>query len=243
VHVHIGSGSDPQEQEKATKAGLEIVNSYSTVRTLDMGGGIKVGRMSYETGTDIADLGNAMTSAIVEFEESTGRSLRLEIEPGTAAVANAGYIIAKVIDVKHTEGLAGQNFIIVDAGMNVNSRPVLYGSEHPIVIFPQDSTERIVKEYLVFGPCCETGDAQTLSTYDPNTLKLRPLIEAKEKDLAGIGGAGAYCASMALQNYNSLERPPEIWVGLDGSITEITPRQNIREVWEREAVPLFVRGR
>ena len=243
VHVHIGSGSDPEKQKEATREALAIVDQYSTVERLDMGGGFKVARMSYEKGTDVPLLGEAMTATVTEFEERTGKNLLLEIEPGTGATATAGYVIARIIDVKDTQGPKGQNFINIDAGMNVISRTVLYGAEHPQVVFPQDCSERGVVEYLVFGPCCETGDAQTLEPGDPNKLKPRPLTEAREKDLMGIGGTGAYCASMALQNYNSLERPPEIWVGLDGEITVITPRQNIVEVWSKETVPALRRGR
>jgi diaminopimelate decarboxylase len=233
VHVHIGSGSDPAKQKEAIKEALNIVKDYESVTTLNMGGGFKVGRMSGEQDTDIEEMGQAMGAALADFEQETGRKIRLEVEPGTALVANAGHIVTEIIDIKDT-GPDGRKFLIVNGGMNMNARPVFYGAQHPLVVVAQDGIERDVSEYAVFGINCESGDLLTPEPGKPETIAPRRLLEAKIGDLLVIGGAGAYCSSMAPGNYNSQPLQPEVMIEKDGNIRSIRKRQPLRDLWRRE---------
>ncbi len=57
IHTHIGSGSDPAVWQEVTKDTLKIVREFPSVTILNLGGGYKVGRMSYEASTDLQVVG------------------------------------------------------------------------------------------------------------------------------------------------------------------------------------------
>ena len=69
---------------------------------LSLGGGFKVGRMAGEASTDLKRIGMHVIEAFLAFRNEQGRGLRLEVEPGTFLVANAGALICSVIDCADT---------------------------------------------------------------------------------------------------------------------------------------------
>jgi len=48
VHTHIGSGSDPAVWQRTSLMSINLCRAFPEVTTLNLGGGYKVGRMSYE---------------------------------------------------------------------------------------------------------------------------------------------------------------------------------------------------
>ena len=80
-----------------------------TVRSINLGGGFKVGRMPGEASTDLTDVGAHVRAELEAFRQRDGRSLHLELEPGTYLVANAGTVVATCIDVVDT-GREGYRF-------------------------------------------------------------------------------------------------------------------------------------
>ncbi|MDP3988032.1 MAG: DUF2322 family protein [Candidatus Levybacteria bacterium] len=236
VHLHIGSGSDPEKQKDAIKEGLAIVRQYKTVTNLNMGGGFKVGGMSYENDTNINKMGKEMEEALRKFYKETGRKIILEVEPGTALVAKAGYILTEVIDKVNT-GLQGEEFLKINAGMTMNARIPMYGAQHPLVVIPLDNKKREIKEYIVSGVCCESGDVLTVRPGKPEYIDPRRMMEANVGDLLVIGRSGAYCSSMTPANYNSQLFHPEILVRKDGSLDEIRTRQLPSDIWKYERIP------
>ncbi len=236
VHLHIGSGSDPEKQKEAIGEGLKLVKNYPDVTALNMGGGFKVAGMSYEHAADIAEMGHAMSDALKGFYKETGRKIVLEVEPGTALVANAGYILTEIVDKVNT-GLQGEEFLKVNAGMNMNARIPMYGAQHPLFVIPQNFEKQQIKEYVVFGICCESGDVLTVRPGNPEYIDPRRMLEANIGDLVVVGRAGAYCASMAPGNYNSQPLHPEILVRTNGKLEEIRARQLVEDMWKYEKVP------
>ena len=169
----------------------------------------------------------------------TGRELRLEVEPGTYLVANAGTIVATAIDVVDT-GEEGYAFIKTDSGMTEVIRPSMYGAQHPIVVVPAEAEERGTGEYVVVGHCCESGDVLTPAPDDPEGLQARELVETQVGDAVVIGGAGAYCAGMASKNYNSFPEAAEVLLGNDGSFHLVRKRQTLEQVLGNEVMPRFL---
>lgn len=96
IHTHIGSGSDPVVWQSVTGLSLALVEEFPDAVALNLGGGYKVGRMSYETSTDLCTVGAPVKKEFEEFAARTGRQLKLEIEPGTFLVANAGTLLCSV---------------------------------------------------------------------------------------------------------------------------------------------------
>ena len=171
IHTHIGSGSDPDVWKTVSASSLDLVREFPDVVTLNLGGGYKVGRMLNEKSTDLQTVGLPIKDAFKAFAEETGREIKLEIEPGTFLVANAGTLLTRVQDIVST-GDSGYTFIKLDSGMTEIARPTLYGAQHPIVILndgPSDETEK----YVVVGHCCESGDLFTCAPGEPETLQVR----------------------------------------------------------------------
>ena len=102
---------------------IQLTHAYLSSH-LFTGGGYKVGRMSYEYSTDLQKVGAPIKDAFAEFAQKTGRKLKLEIEPGTYLVANAGALLTKVQDIV-TTGDAGFVFMKLDSGMTEVLRPSL----------------------------------------------------------------------------------------------------------------------
>ncbi|HUQ85301.1 MAG TPA: hypothetical protein VM077_03160 [Candidatus Limnocylindrales bacterium] len=235
VHLHIGSGSDPEKQKQAIIEGLKIVKDYPSVDTINMGGGFKVAIMRYDKTTDVRVMGLEMKKAIVKFEKDTGRRIKLEVEPGKALVANAGYILTEIVD-KVSTGSAGQEFLKVNGGMNMNARIPMHGAQHPFVIIPRNP-KKDTEKYVVSGICCENGDVLTIRRGDSTVIEARNMVSAEVGELFVIGGTGGYCSSMASLNYNSQQIHPEILVRKNGELDLIRTRQPIEDIWKYERIP------
>jgi diaminopimelate decarboxylase len=102
IHTHIGSGSDPVVWQSVTGLSLGLVEEFPDAVALNLGGGYKVGRMSYEASTDLLKVGAPVKKEFEDFAARTGRKLKLEIEPGTFLVANAGTLLCSVQVLSYT---------------------------------------------------------------------------------------------------------------------------------------------
>mmetsp|Transcript_346 Transcript_346/g.490 ORF Transcript_346/g.490 Transcript_346/m.490 type:complete len:459 (+) Transcript_346:37-1413(+) len=234
IHTHIGSGSDPDIWLNVSLLSLNLVREFPNVVTLNLGGGFKVGRMSYEKSTDLSVVGAPVMESFRQFAKETGREIRLEIEPGTFLVANAGALLASVGDVVSTDL---HSFIKLDAGMTEVLRPSLYGAQHPIVVHRagDQSSGKSDKKYVVVGHCCESGDLFSCQPGDPEALQERYLGgEVRIGDLVSIEGAGAYCSGMSTKNYNSFPEAPEVLLDKNGQIHLIRKRQSLDHMLENE---------
>jgi diaminopimelate decarboxylase len=230
VHSHIGSGSDPEMWKRITRMTLDLAERLPDAKAVNLGGGFKVGRMPGEISADMQDVGHHVERELIEFQERVGRELRLEIEPGTYLVANAGAVVASCIDVVDT-GTDGYQFAKLDTGMTEVTRPALYGAQHPITVMSDAGEESSI---VFVGPCCESGDILTPAPGDPETLAPRASRKPAIGDLVVIGGAGAYCAAMSTINYNSYPQSPEVMLETDGTLRLLRRRQRPEDVWANE---------
>lgn len=234
LHTHIGSGSDPRTWERVISLSLKSVRDFPHVRTLNLGGGYKVARTPAEKTTDLQLIGKSVQKAFKQFKKETGRQLDLEIEPGTYLVAAAGILLTKIID-KVSTGEEGYTFLKLDAGMNDMTRSTLYGSVHPVKVYPKEEDRKSEKEkVLIVGHCCESGDIFTPAPGDPEGIEPVELPVAHVGDLLAFGVAGAYCASMSLVNYNSFPRIAEVLITSEGKIKLLRKRQSVRDMIAQE---------
>ncbi|NVO00374.1 MAG: diaminopimelate decarboxylase [Geobacteraceae bacterium] len=240
VHVHIGSGGDPEKWRENIDRELGFVKSYfPDATTASFGGGLKVARMPGEKSADITSLGAYAKQRIEEFKAATGRELQMEIEPGTFVVANSGHIVTRVIDKKLTNEM---NFLIVDGGMELLTRPLLYGSEHPITIIRQDGTllsseydqalSAGLKSFGIVGRCCESGDSVRLDK-GGNIVPVM-IAEPEIGDYVVIGGTGAYSESMSPENYNSHRKPGAVMRTRNGELVQIRKKQVREQIYQNE---------
>jgi diaminopimelate decarboxylase len=246
VHVHIGSGGDPKAWRDNIGRELDFVERFfPDAVSVNLGGGFREARMPDETSADIAELGEYAKSCFDAFEKRTGRRLRMEIEPGTYIVANAGVLVTSVVDEKWT-GPDGFEFVVLDGGMEVNARPLYYGSRHPFYVisrqgellsseFDLASATRLTDLRVVVGRCCESGDSQCLDKM--GNIVPRLMADPEVGDYVVIGGAGAYCSSMTPFNYNSHVQAPEVLLRTDGSFQIIRRTQTLEQMTVNE-IPL-----
>jgi diaminopimelate decarboxylase len=230
LHTHIGSGTDPEVWKRVTRMTLDLAGKLPDVGRVNLGGGLKVGRMPGEPSVDLDDVGAHVRDELLAFRQRDGRALHLEIEPGTYLVANAGFVVATVVDVVDT-GRDGYGFAKLDTGMTEVTRPSLYGAQHPIHVLAEG---RETTDTIFVGPCCESGDILTPAPGDPEALGPRWVPRPQVGDLVIVGGAGAYCAAMSTVNYNSYPQAPEVMLEADGTLRLLRRRETLEEIWRNE---------
>jgi diaminopimelate decarboxylase len=230
IHTHIGSGSDPKVWQQVTGDSINLCREFPMVETLNLGGGYKVGRMPGEASTDLLSVGEPVVGEFERFAEETGRRLKLEIEPGTFLLANAGALLCEVRDIV-TTGAEGFTFIKVDSGMTEVLRPSLYGAQHPMTILGDGTKE---EDYVVVGHCCESGDLFSCKPGDSEAVDVRRLRRAAIGDLMVIDGSGAYCSSMSTKNYNSFPEAPEVLLRSNGDVQVIRTCQTLEQMLQNE---------
>ncbi len=245
LHAHIGSGHHADVLLPAGRRLLEIAADFPDATIVNLGGGYRLKIMVDDPEYDHSVWAAELAREISEFAETSGRSLHVEMEPGTFLMANSGSILAEVIDVVET-GADGHRFVKLNAGLTEILRPSYYGSAHPLVAIHRDGT--VPPEgpaSCVSGHCCIAGD--TLTTEPGNVEALRPvrLGEVTPGDFVVIERSGGYCSSMAMKNFNSYPEAAEILKRQDGSFTVIRERQSMDQIVANERIPadLSVEGR
>jgi diaminopimelate decarboxylase len=201
ISVHIGSQIQTAEPfGAALEAVADLIRELETdgirIKFVDAGGGLGI---DYIPGSTAFDPVEAIGKYAAALERSLGGlKVRLLLEPGRFLVAQAGALLARVLNVKRN---GAKTFVITDAGMNDLIRPALYQAYHEIVPVIQEATSKVATVDIV-GPVCETGDF---------FARDRSLPEVKEGDLVAILDAGAYGMSLS-SNYNTRPRPAEVLV-------------------------------
>jgi diaminopimelate decarboxylase len=201
ISVHIGSQIQTAEPfGAALEAVANLIRELETdgigIKFVDAGGGLGI---DYLPGSSAFDPVAAIEKYAAALERSLGGlKVRLLLEPGRFLVAQAGALLARVLNVKRN---GAKTFVITNAGMNDLIRPALYQAYHEIVPVIQNAASKPVTVDIV-GPVCETGDF---------FARDRSLPEVKEGDLVAILDAGAYGMTLS-SNYNTRPRPAEVLV-------------------------------
>lgn len=248
LHTHIGSGSDPSVWQRASELSLAIVRQFPDVHTVNLGGGYKVSRVMGEKPSIPSLIGVPVRKSFEAFASEPagpysssdasgggGRKLKLEIEPGTFLVANAGCIISTVTDIVKTPL---HSFVKLNTGMTEILRPTLYGAQHPLYLLSKAQTieqDRLPSQRYVFvGHCCESGDLISCAPGAPETIVEREMPRIEPGDLIAIGGAGAYCSAMSSKNYNSFPEAAEVMLMKDASTQIMRRRQTLEQLMQNE---------
>ncbi|MFG6433093.1 diaminopimelate decarboxylase [Roseateles sp. LYH14W] len=232
LHMHIGSGVDYGHLAQVGEAMVGLVRQTVAaghdLHAISAGGGLSIPYREGDAGIDVDHYFGLWDTARRDAEALVGHKLTLELEPGRYLVAESAVLLAEVRAVKNA---GANNFVLVDAGFNELMRPAMYGSFHAMTLLPRDGVARPVRESVVAGPLCESGDVFTQAA--GGEVLTRALPEAQVGDLLVIHDAGAYGASMS-SNYNS--RPLAAEVLVDGEASRlIRRRQTVEELLTLEA--------
>lgn len=212
--AHIGSGitsprpfAELADRLRAARAQAEDVGLAP--ESLDVGGGL------------------ADTSLLPAWAEALPEG-RLICEPGRALVADAGWLVTRVLRV---QARAASTYLVADAGMTELIRPALYGARHPVVLVQAGARLPGGSGTVhLAGPVCEAGDvlAPNLGAW----LSPGALAASGRGSLLAIGDAGAYGATMAM-NYNGRLRPAEAVI--DGGTLRLSRRrETLRDLVARD---------
>jgi diaminopimelate decarboxylase len=194
------------------------------------GAGLKVGRIDLGGGIGVSYRGEQTistddyTTAVMETVGNLG--VQLEMEPGRSIVAEAGLLLARVINVK--AGVS-RKFVIVDAAMNDLIRPALYEAYHEILPLKAPENDAPVERVDVVGPICESGDL---------FAEQRPMPPVSPNDLVAFMTAGAYGAAMS-STYNTRPLAPEVLVK-GGDFAVVRPRQTYDTLIGQDVVPAWL---
>jgi diaminopimelate decarboxylase len=231
--MHIGSGTDLEHLAQVCGAMERCVRiAGRSVTTISAGGGLPVPYRQDESYCDIGAYFELWDATRKRLEEEFGHALSLEVEPGRYIVAESGFLVAEIRAVKQ---MGGNTFYLVDAGFNTLARPILYGAYHPLSIAAGDGSHepRPVREVVVGGPLCESGDIFTQE--QGGVVARRLLPEAAVGDFLVIECAGAYGFCMA-SNYNSKPFAAEVLVR-DSQAELIRARQTFDDLIRGETIP------
>jgi diaminopimelate decarboxylase len=222
ISVHIGSqikNAEPFGAALAAVAELirELEGDGIQIKSVDAGGGLGIDYHGSSAGfnptAEVEKYAAAIEHAL------TGLNVRLLLEPGRFLIAQAGLLLARVLNVKRN---GSKTFVITDAGMNDLIRPALYQAYHQILPVVHDGSAKSTTVDVV-GPVCESGDF---------FARDREMPEVKEGDLVAILDTGAYGMSLS-SNYNSRPRPAEVLV--EGKHARlIRRRETIRDLVQPE---------
>ena len=198
VSFHIGSQIRSAEpfgaaMDRVTKLLRQLRREGIALEGVDAGGGLGIDYHAgkFDAAAKVREYAAAVEQALGGFDG------KLLIEPGRFLVAQAGALVARVLQVKRS---GSKTFVITDAAMNDLIRPALYQAHHEIVpVRPRAGKARVVD---VVGPVCETGD------FFARDRKLAPL---EPGDLVALLDAGAYGMAQS-SNYNTRLRPAEVLV-------------------------------
>jgi diaminopimelate decarboxylase len=187
-----------------------------TVDTIDCGGGLGIGYRN-----EPAALPAALAATIAR---AFGRlDVTVALEPGRWLVAQAGLLLAGVIQEKRA---GGHRFVVLDAAMNDLVRPAMYDAWHGIVPVSAADAVAATSPADVVGPVCESSD-----------------FFARGRDLPAFGpasrvailDAGAYGAAMS-STYNA--RPLAAAALVDGARwATIRARQPVENLWAADLLP------
>lgn len=219
VSVHIGSqirSADPfgAALERLSKLVRQLRREGIELKSVDAGGGLGIDYHggSFDPEERVREYAAAVNQALGDFDG------RLMLEPGRFLVAQAGALVARVLQVKRN---GRKTFVITDAAMNDLIRPALYQAYHEIVpVKPRAGRARVVD---VVGPVCETGD------FFARDRKLAPL---EPGDLIALLDAGAYGMAQS-SNYNTRARAAEVLVE-GGAVRLIRRRETMADLLATE---------
>jgi diaminopimelate decarboxylase len=233
LHMHIGSGVDYQHLERVCDAMVQqVIALGQDISAISAGGGLSIPYQQGEEEINTEHYYGLWNRARERVAAHLGHPVKLEIEPGRFLTAEAGVLVAEVRSVKD---MGSRHFVLVDAGFNDLMRPAMYGSYHHISLLPADgrsSDNQPLRETVIAGPLCESGDVFTQQAGGGIETRLLPPVMVG--DYLVFHDTGAYGASMS-SNYNSRPLLPEVLFE-NGEPRLIRRRQTIEELIGLELV-------
>jgi diaminopimelate decarboxylase len=180
---------------------------------VNLGGGFGIPYKPEQTALDWRVLGKGIREAYEVGVKARGlHPLRLCMESGRAMMGPYGWLVTRVLHLKHTY----KDFVGLDASMANLMRPALYGAYHHITVVGKEG-QPADHRYDVTGSLCENNDKFAID---------RSLPKIDEGDLLVIHDTGAHGYAMGF-NYNGKLRSAELLMSGDGTVRQIRRAETI----------------
>jgi diaminopimelate decarboxylase len=140
--------------------------------------------------------------------------VRIFMESGRAMTGPYGWLVSRVIHLKHTY----KDYVGLDASAANLMRPGLYGAYHHITVLGKENAP-FDHDYDVTGSLCENNDKFAID---------RKLPEIEEGDFVVIHDTGAHGFSMGY-NYNGKLRSAELLLKADGGVQKIRRAETMED--------------
>ncbi len=175
LHLHIGSQIvETAPYALAVERALDIIERAEAdtgmrLEHLNAGGGMAVPYRDKESRKPMDYFVSTLTAddyaaAICDVLERRRPDLKLFIEPGRSIAADAGILVArvqneKVKGVRDETGrrLAGEDWLVLDAGFNTFAEPTSYDWHFDLVPVGR-ADEATDAQFRLAGPLCDGGD-------------------------------------------------------------------------------------
>jgi diaminopimelate decarboxylase len=182
---------------------------------VNLGGGYGIPYHPDQTGLDFEALAGRIRD---EYERKIRAKnldpLAIYMESGRAMTGPFGYLVTRVLHMKHTY----KDYVGVDACAADLMRPALYGAYHHITVLGKEN-RAADHVYDVTGSLCENNDKFAID---------RKLPEVEEGDLVVIHDTGAHGYAMGY-NYNGKLRSAELLLKPDGRVEEIRRAETMED--------------
>ena len=203
-------------EEITRKVGIRI-------EMVNLGGGFGIPYKPEQTALDWQALGHGVKK--VYEEKVTARGLapvRLCMESGRAITGPYGWLVSRVLHLKHTY----RDYVGLDSCMANLMRPALYGAYHHITVVGRENAPRD-RVYDVTGSLCENNDKFAID---------RALPRIEEGDIVVIHDTGAHGYAMGF-NYNGKLRSAELLLKPDGSVKQIRRAETLDDYFSTVQFP------
>ena len=215
VHVYLGTNlMDLDSFRRGAAEVLRIAARFDELEYVDFGGGFGVKSRFNDAAFDLDGYGAMIAEKMYRFSETRKRKITLILEPGRALVADAGYFLTTVVDVKDRRGRV---YVGVDASVDIFPRPLFYDDAyHEITIYDESGREPLGKPSDICGN----------TTYSRDFLgRNRFLPCVSVGDILIVHNAGGYCYS-AITDFLGRLRPAEVLIN-DGTATLVNPKETL----------------
>ncbi len=193
------------------------------IELVNLGGGFGIPYKPEQTAIDWRALGEGVQSVYEEKVKARGlHPLRLCMESGRAIMGPYGWLVARVLHLKHTY----KDYVGLDASMSNLMRPAIYGAYHHITVVGKNGTPAD-HTYDVTGSLCENNDKFAID---------RRLPRIEEGDLVVIHDTGAHGHAMGF-NYNGKLRSAELLLSSDGTVRQIRRAETLDDYFATVEFP------
>lgn len=195
-----------QELSKKIKIKIEFVN---------LGGGIGIPYRPDQKAVDLDIIGKGIRLLYQQMIAFKGLDpLKIMMECGRLITGPHGYLISKVLHLKHIY----RDYVGLDASMANLMRPGMYGAYHHITVLGKEN-KPYDHIYDVTGSLCENNDKFAIQ---------RKLPEIKPGDVVVLHDAGAHGHAMGFQ-YNGKLRSAEFLMRLNGQFKMIRRAETFKD--------------